>query len=155
MAINFLWGTRGTAYALLTTQLNTMASGSICAAGPEIDNTANGYQTGLLHLHIASNSLAFVAGSACNIYFMPSNAGATYPNFTSGASPVLARSNYLVGTIALFPAAVSAAAVDEWLRDVPIPDGKFKCALEYLGAGAGSWPGSGNTLDIFPTPSQY
>ena len=155
MPTNFLWGARAGAYALLTTQLNTMASGSICAAGPEIDNTTNAYQTGILHLHIASNSLALVDGSICNIYFMPSAAGSTYPNFTSGATPKLARSNYLVGTIALFPGTVSATTVDEWLPYISIPDGKFKCALEYIGAGAGSWPASGNTLDIFPTPSQY
>lgn len=155
MAVNFLWGTRGSAYALLTTQLNTMASGSISAAGPEIDNTTNAYQTGMCRLHIASNSLAFNSGSLCNIYFFPSLNGATYPNFTSGASAVLARSNYLVGTIALFPGTVSATAVDEYLRDIQIPDGKFKAALEYIGAGAGSWPSSGNTLDILPTPSQY
>lgn len=155
MATSFLYGAVGSAYNLLTTQLNTMASGSISAAGPEIDNTTNAYQVGRLHLHIASNSLAFTASSLCNVYFFSSNAGGTYPNFTSGASPVLARSNYLVGTMALFPTTVSAAVVDEWLEGVFIPAGKFKCALEYIGGGAGSWPGTLNTLDIFPTPSQY
>jgi hypothetical protein len=155
MATPFLWGTRGTAYNLLTTQLNTLASGSICAAGPEIDNTTNAYQRGMLHLHIASNSLALVDGSQCNVYLFPSLNGATYPNFTSGASPRLARTNYLVGTIALFPGTISAVPLDEYLRDVPIPDGKFKAALEYFGAGAANWPGSGNTLNLYPTPDQY
>jgi len=155
VATPFTWGPRGSAYALLTTQLNSLASGSICAAGPEIDNTTNAYQKGLLHLHIASNSLALVDGSQCNIYFFPSLNGATYPNFTSGATPRLARTNYLVGTIALFPGTVSAVPVDEYLFNVLIPDGKFKAALEYIGAGAGAWPASGNTLDILPTPDQY
>lgn len=155
MPTNFLYGTRASAYNLLTTQLNTMASGSICAIGPEIDNTTNAYQVGLVHLHIASNSLALVAGSFVNIYFMPSLAGSSYPNFTSGASPILARGNYLVATIPLFPGTVSAAVVDEYAPGVTIPDGKFKCALEYIGGGAGSWPASGNTLDILPTPTQF
>jgi hypothetical protein len=155
MATNFLWGAAGSAYNLLTTELNTLASGSISAAGPEIDNTTNAYQEGRLHLHLASSSLALVAASQCNIYFLSSNAGATYPNFTSGASPVLARGNYLVGTIMMFPATLSATTLDEWLEGIRIPLGKFKCALEYIGGGAGSLPASGNTLDIIPTPSQY
>ena len=45
--------------------------------------------------------------------------------------------------------------VDEWLEGVFIPAGKFKTVLVYVGGGAGTWPSSGNTLDIYPTPSQY
>ena len=108
MVATFTWGSVGSAYNLLTTEMNSLASGSGTALGPEIDNTSNAYQMGRLHLHIASNSLALVAGSYCKVFFLSSNAGSTYPNYTSGASYVLAESNYLVGTIALFPATVSA-----------------------------------------------
>lgn len=155
MATNFLWGSVGSAYNLLTTELNTLASGSMTAAGPEIDNTTNAFQVGKLHLHIASSSLALTAASLVNVYLLSSNAGATYPNFTSGASPILARQNYLVGTLALFPTTLSAAVLDEWLEGILIPAGKFKAVLEYVGGGAGALPSSGNTLDLFPTPSQY
>lgn len=155
MVANFLWGSVGSAYNLLTTEMNSLASGSGTALGPEIDNTSNAYQMGRLHLHIASNSLALVAGSYCKVFFLSSNAGSTYPSYTSGSSYVLAESNYNVGTIALFPATVSATTVDEWLEGVFIPAGKFKTVLVYVGGGAGTWPSSGNTLDIFPTPSQY
>ena len=155
MPSNFLWGSAGSAYNLLTTEMNSLASGSMTAAGPEIDNTSNAYQIGRLHLHIASSSLALTSASLCNIYFLSSNAGSTYPNFTSGSSPVLARSNYLVGTIQMFPTTLSSATLDEWLEGVFIPLGKFKAVLEYIGGGAGTMPASGNTLDIIPTPSQY
>lgn len=155
MATNFLWGGVGSAYNLLTTELNSLASGSGSAAGPEIDNTTNAYQMGRLHLHLASNSLAFVAGSYVKIFFLSSNTGSTYPTYTSGASYKLAESNYLVGTVFLNPATQSSNVVDEWLEGVFIPAGKFKAVLVYVGGGASTWPSSGNTLDIFPTPSQY
>lgn len=155
MATNFLWGSVGSAYNLLTTELNSLASGSGTALGPEIDNTTNAYQIGRLHLHIASNSLAFVTGSYCKVFFLSSNAGSTYPTYTSGASYALSESNYLVGSVFLNPKTQSANVVDEWLEGVFIPAAKFKAALVYVGGGAGTWPSSGNTLDIFPTPSQY
>lgn len=155
MVANFLWGTVPSAYNLLTTELNSLASGSGTALGPEIDNTTFAYQIGRLHLHLASNSLALVVGSQCNVFFLSSNAGSTYPTYTSGSSYKLAESNYLVGSIALNPATQSANTVDEWLEGVFIPAGKFKTVLVYVGAGAGTLPASGNTLDIFPTPSQY
>ena len=155
MATNFLWGGVGSAYNLLTTEMNSLASGSGTALGPEIDNTTNAYQIGRLHLHIASNSLALVAGSFCKVFFLSSNAGSTYPTYTSGSSYKLAESNYLVGSIFLNPATQSANVVDEWLEGVFIPAGKFKTVLVYVGGGAGTLPASGNTLDIFPTPSQY
>lgn len=156
MPTNFLWGSVGTVMNLLTTEMNSLASGSMTALGPAITNSG-GLQSGMLHLHIASSSLALTASSLVNIYFLPTTttAGSTYPNFTSGVSPVLARSNYLVGTIALFPTTLSASVLDEQLTDVEIPLGIFKCVLEYIGGGAGTWPSSGNTLDIYPTPSQY
>lgn len=152
---NFLYGARQSVVNLLTTELNSLPSGSGSVAGPEIDNTAGSFQLGLLHLHLASNSLAFVTGSYCNIFFLPSNAGSNYPTYASGASYKLAESNYLVGTIALNPATQSANVVDEWLPGVWIPDGKYKSVLVYVGGGAGTWPASGNTLDVFYTPSQY
>lgn len=156
MATNFLWGSVGTVINLLTTELNSLASGSMTGLGPAITNSG-GFQLGMLHLHIASSSLALTSSSLVNIYFLPTTttAGSTYPNFTSGASPVLAKANYLAATIWLFPTTLSSAVLDEQLIDVEIPLGTFKTVLEYVGGGAGSFPASGNTLDIFPTPSQY
>ena len=155
MATPFLWGGVGSAYNLLTSEMNSLASGSGTPLGPEIDNTANAFQMGRLHLHIASNSLALVAGSFCKVFLLSSNAGATYPTYTSGAVYKLSESNYLVGSIFLNPATQSANVVDEWLEGVFLPAGKFKTVLVYVGGGAGTLPSTGNTLDIYPTPSQY
>jgi hypothetical protein len=155
MATNFLWGAVGSVYNLLTTEINALASGSGTALGPEIDNTTNAFQVGKLHLHIASNSLALVAGSYCKVFLLSSNAGATYPTYTSGTSYALSEPNYLVGVLALNPKTQSSNVVDEWLEGVFIPAGKFKAALVYVGGGAGTLPATGNTLDLFPTPSQY
>lgn len=154
MPTNFLWGPVGTVVNLLTTELNGLVTGAMTVMGPAITNST-GYQMGMLHLHLASSSSAFTSSSLINVYFLPTTttAGTAYPNFTSGSTPVLARANYLVGTIALFPATLSATTLDEQLTGVEIPLGTFKCVVESL-AGA-TLPASGNTLDIFPTPSQY
>lgn len=148
MATNFLWGTVGSKMALLTTELNALAAGTLSAAGPEINNST-GYQQGLLYLHLAS--AAFVAGNFASVYLVPSNdtAGTIYPTVTSAAA--WGANNYLVGNIAING---STAAQNETLFISYIPPGKFKT---YLLTG-GTPPTLGatlNTLDLYPTPSQY
>lgn len=154
MATNFLWGAVGTVMNLLTTELNSLASGSGGAYGPEINNSG-GQQLGQLHLHLASNSLAFATASYVNVYLVPSSdtAGTVYPTYTSGASFALSEQNYLVATIALNPKTQSANVVDEIVPYVPIPLGKFKCIL--VNQAGVTLPASGNTLNLYPTPSQY
>jgi hypothetical protein len=155
VATNFLWGPVGTVIHLLTTELNTLADGSGSAYGPEVGATTD-YQLGQLYLHIASNSLAFTATSRMDVFLVPSSttaSGATYPTYTSGASYKLAESNYFVGSIAINPATQSANVVDEVLPDIRIPLGFFKAILvSHAGV---TLPGSGNTLDLYPTPTQY
>lgn len=152
MAQTFQWATVPSAFNLLTTELNSLADGSGSAAGPQIDNTTGFYQVGRLHLHLASNSLALVASSYVDVFLLSSDNGSTYPTYTSGTSYKLAESNYWVGSISLNPATQSSNVVDEWLENIFIPAGKFKCVLvNHMGF---SFPSSGNTLDIFPTPSQ-
>lgn len=148
MATNFLWGPVGAVQHLLTTEMNSLAVSTLTAAGPEINNSS-GYQQGLLYLHLAS--AAFVAGNIVNVYFVASSdtAGTTYPTVTSLAA--WGGSNYYVGTISING---STAAQNETLFVPYIPLGKFKTYL----ATAGSCPtlgASGNTLDLYPTPTQY
>jgi len=155
MATNFLWGNVGSVIHLLTTELNTLADGSGTAYGPEV-GAANDPQLGMLYLHIASSSLAFTATSRVDVFLVPSTttaSGATYPTYTSGSSYKLAEGNYLVGSIAINPATQSSNVVDEVLPDVRIPAGFFKAILvNHAGV---TLPGSGNTLDLYPTPPQY
>lgn len=148
MATNFLYGAVGAKMALLTTEMNSLAVSTLTALGPEISNTS-GYQYGQLYLHLAS--AAFVAGNAAAVYLVPSNdtAGAIYPTFTSAAAAGL--QNYLVGVIQING---STAAQDEILRNVNIPLGKFKALLQTV-TGTPSLAATLNTLDLYPTPSQY
>lgn len=155
MATNFLWGTVGTVINLLTTELNSLANNAGTAYGPEV-GVANDAQLGMLHLHLASNSSAFTVSSYLSVFFVPSittASGATYPTYTSGTTPALSQSNYLVGNIAINPKTQAANVVDEVLPGVIIPAGFFKCIV--INSSGVALPASGNTLDVYPTPTQY
>lgn len=151
MATNFLWGAVGSKIALLTTEMNALATGTLTAAGPEINNSS-GFQFGQLYIHLAS--AAFVTGNAVAVYFLRSNdtAGSIYPTVTSAAA--FAGSNYLAGVIGING---STAAQDEILGNVRIPLGKFKTYLQTISSGSAcpTLAGTLNTLDLYPTPSQY
>lgn len=148
MATNFLWGSVGSVVNLLTTEMNSLAVSTLTAYGPEINNTS-GFQYGQLYLHLAS--AAFVAGNSAAVYLVPSNntSGTIYPTLTSAAAAGLG--NYLVGVIQING---STAAQDEILRNVNIPLGKFKTVLQTL-TGTPTLAGTLNTLDLYPTPTQY
>lgn len=148
MTAQFTWGAVGTKMALLTTELNSLAVATATAAGPEINNSS-GYQLGMLYAHFAS--AAFVTGCFINIYLVPSNdtAGTTYPTFTSAAAG--AWSNYLAGTIYING---STAVQNEMLPDVRIPLGKFK-AYAVTGGSCPTLGATLNTVDLYPTPTQY
>lgn len=148
MATNFLWGSVGSVMNLLTTELNSLATATATAAGPEINNTT-GYQYGQIYFH--AGSAAFVTGCFINIYLVRSadTAGANYPTFTSAAAG--AWSNYLAATIYING---STAAQNENFADVRIPLGKFK-AYAITGGSCPTLASSGNTVDLYPTPSQY
>jgi hypothetical protein len=133
---------------LLTTELNSLANGTLAAIGPEINNST-GYQVGQLTITMAS--AAFVAPSYIAVYLVPSSdtAGTAYPTFTSAAAAGL--SNYLVGVVAING---STAAQKEMLPNISIPLGKFK-ALALTSGSCPTLGASGNTVDLYPTPSQY
>lgn len=154
MSNNFLWGPVGTVIHLLTTELNTLASLAGSAYGPEVGG-ATKEQMGQLYLHIASNSLAFTAASSVAVYLVSSTtlaSGATYPTYTSGTTPKYSGNGF-VGSIQVNPATQSANVVDEILNGIIIPAGFYKAILiNNLGV---ALPASGNTLDLYPTPSQY
>lgn len=152
MSSNFLWGPVGTVIHLLTTELNSLASAAGAAYGPEVGG-ATKEQEGMLYLHIASNSTTFAGGVA--VYLVPSTtgaSGATYPTYTSGASYKYSGNGY-VGTVQITPAANSANVVDEVFPGIKIPAGFFKCIL--VNNSGFALPASGNTLDLYPTPTQY
>lgn len=148
MTAIFTWGAVGSVMNLLTTELNSLAVATATAAGPEINNSS-GYQYGRLYFHAAS--AAFVTGNYINVYLVPSAdaAGSNYPTFTSAAAG--GWSNYLAAVIYING---STAAQNENYSDVRIPLGKFK-AYAFTGGSCPTLAASGNTLDLYPTPSQY
>src|SRR5690242_14788591 len=149
MATNFLWGGVGSVVHLLTTELNGLANGTLSALGPEV-GAVNDYQMGQLYIHLAS--AAFVDPSYINIYFVPSSttaSGATYDSFHSSAAGNLA--NYLVATAYINGA---TAAQDLTFPYVSIPLGFFK-VVALTGGSCPTLGASGNTVDLYPTPTQY
>lgn len=148
MTANFLWGSVGSVMNLLTTELNALANGTLSAIGPEVNNSS-GHQMGQLTITLAS--AAFVAPSYMNIYLVPSSdtAGGAYPTFTSAAAAAL--SNYLAATVYING---STAAQKEMFPYVSIPLGKFK-ALALTGGSCPTLGATLNTVDLYPTPSQY
>lgn len=152
---DFIYGARPGAVPLLTAELNALANASLTSFGPEITPgvTANltfRHLRGDLALRLAPNSLAFTAASFVIVYFAPAADGTNYPKL-SGAN--MARANYRVGTIALYPATPSAEAIYENIRGVAIPNAPFKVVLENQSGVA--LPASGNTLDLYPQAVAY
>lgn len=147
MATNFLWGAAGSVMNALTTELNSLANAAGGALGPEINNST-GYQMCQVSVHLGS--AAFTAASYVQILFVPSTdaAGAAYPTSTATASMPI--QNYLAATIYVYP---STAAQDEIMAYVPLPLGKFKVAL--VNRTGVTLAASGNTVNLYPTPSQY
>ena len=153
MATNFLWGSEGSVINLLTTELNSLTNGYSTAFGPEVDNTTNRYQEGRLAFKLASSSSALTSASFVAVYFVTSNDGTNYPKLTRGSSFKFSEINYLAATIQLYPGTLSSEVLYENVRGVLIPSGKFKTVL--VNQSGVTLPSSGNTLDLYPTPSQY
>lgn len=156
MATNFLWGTLQTGVNLLTTELNSLATGSGSAAGTAFDNTlanSRGWLLGRFKLFIASSSLAFTGASYIQVHLLPEDGSGNYPTYTSGASYKLAVPNYWACNIAINPATQSANSVTEYTDFVPLPIGSWKPVL--ISAAGVTLPSSGNILSVLPSPQQY
>lgn len=155
MATNFLWGNVGSVIHLLTFELNALANSGGCAYGPEV-GAANSPQLGQLSLHLSTNSLAFTASSFVRVLFVPSTttaSGGIYPTYTSGTTPFVASQNYDAAAIWLNPTTQSANVVNEVATNVIMPAGFFKAVL--INNSGLALPGTGNTLDFYPTPTQF
>lgn len=144
------YGTRPGAVALLTTELNSLATATFTAFGPVITPGSTTNLTiralrGDLLFKLASSSLALTTSSFVSVYFVPAFDATNYPKLSGNN---LAEVNYFVGNIQFYPATLSAEVIYEGLQGVPIPNVPFKTVLKSsLGV---TMPASGNTLDLYP-----
>lgn len=150
MAGSILWLTYPAAASnCLTTELNSLADGNVCALGSEINNSTNQHLLADFQLDLASLTISS-ASAYCDIYLIPTVDGTNYPDFSSGAVANY-HQQYRVGTILV--KAVSATTARANLRGIEIPPGKYKPAVRN-GVGA-TLAASGNTLAIRPYSASY
>src|ERR1700735_3731615 len=87
---------QGTSTAVLTTQLNSLANNTMCAAGSAINNVfatanRNGYPFGSVQLVLAAYSGTPSGGSSINVWFLKSiDGGSTYEDGSSSLQPTRA-----------------------------------------------------------------
>jgi hypothetical protein len=154
MATNFLYGNAASPITLLTTELNSLATGAGTVYGPEVGGN-NSPLRAQLSLHLASSSLAFTANSFVSVYLVPSITaltGGTYPTYTSGTTPSYSG-NGLVANIRINPKTQAANVVDEVYPGIILPFGFYKTIL--ISSALVTLPASGNTLTAILTPTQY
>lgn len=150
MAGNILLkGYTAAAASVLTTELNSLADGSVTALSSEQDNGTNldslaDFVLDLASLTISSTS-AFVS-----VYIVPTVDGTNYPDWTSGAVANY-HGQYHVGPILVKN--VTAATARAELTRVPLPPGKFKVAVRN-GVGA-ALAAASNTLKIRTYADSY
>lgn len=144
-----LKGYRAAAASVLTTELNSLATGNACALSSEQDNGTNldiyaDFQLDLASLTISSS------GAYVSVYIVPSVDGTNYPDWATGTGGGY-QTQYLAGVILVKN--VSATTARANLSGVALPPGKFKVAVRNT-VGA-SFASSGNTLKIRTYAASY
>lgn len=136
-------GYKAASATALTTELNSLANGSVSALSSEIDNSTNKYLFMDLELYLAS--LTPTTGGYVSVYVVPSEDGTNYPSFDTGASPGDYNGNYFVTS---FSTKAATAAQRMVRREILVPPGKWKIAVQNsCGAALAA---SGNTLSWRP-----
>jgi hypothetical protein len=147
---NLLWlGYPSAVSNKLTTELNSLADGSVCALSAEIDNSSNLHRFADFQLDLASLTISSTSAYA-HVFIVPTVDGTNYPDWTSGAYAAY-HGQYYVGAINLKNVSATTARAD--LREISLPPGKFKVALRN-GVGA-SLAASGNTLGMRSYSESY
>lgn len=126
--------------SLLTTELNSLGSGSFCSASSAIDNdTATTHRDPLciMELTLATQGSARSSGATIDVYFLPTeDGGTTYSDSTDGCI----QNNYI--TSFSLDAATTARTIVK--HDVLLPPSDFKVvAKNSTGVALAS---SGNTI---------
>lgn len=143
MAGNLQWSAYRAAIAnQLTTELNSLADGTVCALSSQYDNTSNLDMFADFELDLASLTITS-ANAFVTIFIVPSIDGTNYPDWSTGTYAAYhsqyARGNGIVK-------AVSATTARVNIEEVRIGPNKFKVAVRN-GLGV-AFASSGNTLGM-------
>lgn len=117
----------------LTTQLNSLANGSICTASSAIDNLTDLYQ--YIELELVLASLTPTGTPYCLVYLQKQIDGTNDEDLTTSASHLV---------IATFPMSTAVAAKRIIVSNILIPPTSFKLAVQNQAGPA--LASSGNTL---------
>lgn len=148
MVSNLLWavGTNGylaTATTLLSTELNSLASGSLGSAGSAIDNSAGDKAIYWIIELLLGGSITTGTNPYAELWFLRTIDGGS--NYEDGSSSVTPGRRPDV----IIPFRPSVAAAQRVIVPAAVfPSGQFKPLLKQT-TGA-TWPSSGNTLKARP-----
>jgi len=130
----------GTLTSLLTTQLNSLASGSLTALGAEFDNTSGLYLFGDFQLDVTFASAPTV-NTPVTLYLVPEPDGSNY-NFGGSSA---AWAGFIVGGWQMMNINTQQLLT---IRGIPLPPTKFK--IQVLNATNQAMPSSGTTVKMLP-----
>jgi hypothetical protein len=110
--------------------LTSLTDGEFTDLTDELDNSSNKYL--LADLYLELGSAAFTgADSLIEVYLIPCVDGTNYPTWTgNGTTDEQENTPYYVGFI---PTTGTTAAQKGVIRDIPLPDGKYKWAFRNQG----------------------
>ena len=143
-------GYTATLASKLTTELNSLADGSVTALGTEVDNTTDLDDVMDGELNLASYTMNSTA-AYCTLYLIPSLDGTNYPDWNSGAKGNY-HDQYAVATLRVYPSGAAGTKRAE-VTAVPIPPCKFKLAIGNFTTV--NLAGSGNTFGIRKYAKSY
>lgn len=117
------WSTyTATAATVLSTEANSLANGSITAAGSEIDNSTNGDMRADFELILAAQGVARSGGATVPLYIVTALDGTNYTDVNASVSEP-------VGSFTLDAATTARRAI---VRGVPLSPAKHKPVLGNL-----------------------
>lgn len=144
-----LLGYQAAASNVLTTELNSLADGNVCALSSAVDNSSTLLKYADFQLDLASLTISS-ATAYVSLFIVPTVDGSNYPDFTSGAAANY-HGQYYVAPLTF--KVVTTTAVRANVSKVPLPPGLFKVSVRN-GLGV-SMASSGNTLAIRTYADSY
>lgn len=133
-----------------TQTLASLADNEYTDLSNEIDNSTNLYESVDLRFVIASASFITPADCGMEAYLIPTVDGTNYPTWTGNtATDTVHNGAFYVGYV---PFTGTTAAQACALRDIPLPNGKYKWAFRNRGNVA--LAASGNTIYWRPQSHQ-